>query len=205
MPTLEFNFSSVFNRKSLAAAKEEMARVMLDRVRIRIESGGDEESRFAPLDFARPNGTSGNPLRATGTHLLDSLSFGMDGESFWVGTTFIGARIHQFGTIGKGGMLPSIKPVKAKALFVPMTKLAAKSELVGAKRFGVKKSKGKRVLVDLVGRGQTRLTVGGKKAKNQDPDFLLLQKVDIRPRPYLKLTALDRKTMIAAGFPKGGG
>lgn len=40
------------------------------------------------------------------------------------------AFVHQNGTIGAGGTLPDIKPVKAKALFIPLTDRAASSQRV---------------------------------------------------------------------------
>lgn len=148
----------------------------------RIETGGDDEIRFSPLEFPRPSGDTDNPLFSTGIHLRDSITHGVDPDGPWTGSTFIGSAVLQFGTKGKGGKLPTIVPKNAKALFIPLTMLAEKSVRVSnmAGGGGIRKlrktparRKGKTVLVDLV------------KGK----DFIFRSKVDIVGREFLHMSA----------------
>lgn len=176
-----------FSAEATRERKERMAEVLLKQIKTRIMEGGDEDGKFAPLDFPRPNGSQDNPLWSTGRHLLNSLTKGVTATGFWVGTNFIGARIHQLGTVGKGGLLPSIKPINAKALFIPTSGAGAKSILRGGKRVAIVKRKGKEVIKDLK-QGSGKLT----------KDFLFVQKVDINPRPYLRLTEGNKRELAEA-------
>ena len=181
MATIRFKITQAFGPEAMEARKRRMAQAMLDQVQRRLHNGGDEDGPLAPLDFPRIDGTTANPLLRTGANLANTLTHGTGPKTFFVGSRFIGARVHQYGTIGKGGLLPSIVPVRAKALFVPMSKYGAKSVLEGGERVYKTKS-------------------GKAKELRQHKDFRFLQKVDIRPRPYLRLTAADRRELVAVGF-----
>lgn len=173
----------------LHARMKQIAILLQEQTIDRIEQGGDDEITFAPLDFPRPTGETDNPLFSTGIHLRDSITHGVDHDGPWVGSTFIGSAILQFGTKGKGGKLPTIVPKTAKALFIPLTTKAAKSVRVKEMAAGgdIKKLRktpsrrdGRNVNVDLI----------------KGEDFLLLQKVDIRPREYLRMSAKNLEEII---------
>jgi phage gpG-like protein len=106
----------------------------------------------------------------------------VDADGAWVGSTFEGSKIHQFGTVGADapdvgqGTLPTIKPVRAKALFIPLTPRAQKSVRVASgpkiTRRGSGRNKAGPVMFDLV----------------PGVDFIFLKKVDIPPRPFLRVS-----------------
>ncbi len=179
---VQIDLKGVFKRQATQRRKRRIGQIMLEQVIDRVESGGDEEEKFAPLDFTRPNGSKDNPLNDTGTHLLRSLAYGFDEKGVWVGSNFIGAAIQNLGTVGKGGTLPTIRPVIADALFLPLTPRAAKSVLQFGwsmserRRVGLQKKKGKRVATTL----------------EKGVDFKFISKADIRPRRFLKLTEANK-------------
>jgi phage gpG-like protein len=76
------------------------------------------------------------------------------------------AKVHQLGTVGKGGTLPTIYPRRARALWIPLTDAAAR---MGPTRM-------------VVGRGGFR---GAKSALVAGKDFIFAKKVDIPPRRML--------------------
>lgn len=80
-----------------------------------------------------------------------------------VGSAVKYAKVHQLGTRGKGGILPTIVPKRAKALWIPLNDRAA--------RLGSRS-------------GNPSLVVG--------KDFIFAKKVDIAPRPMLP-TSDDEK------------
>lgn len=162
------NFANVLGKAAIERKKIAMAETLLRQTYNRIWDGGDDDYRFPPLDYPRPDGSTANPLYHTGLHLLPSIhSFVRPGE-FGVGSRFIGAKVLLKGTVGKGGSLPSIRPVNALALFIPMST-----------------------------RGQSTGPVkGGGSGLKRGVDFRFAQKVDIRPRQYFRLSRLNRHELI---------
>lgn len=179
---IALDLGRAFNRQTFNRLKKRIGILLMEQTIDRIESGGDDEIAFKKLPRDRPNGSKDRPLYDTGSHLLDSITYGTEADGPWVGTTWEGARVHQFGTVGAGadgvgqGTLPTIKPVRAKALFIPLTTRAQKSVRVksGPKivRQGTRKKKGKLVNFDLV----------------PGVDFIFLKKADIPPRPFLRVS-----------------
>ena len=67
--------------------------------------------------------------------------------------------VHQKGTKGKGGSLPTIVPKKAKALFVPLTKAARESKTFsGQKAVYIRRGYGVEKMT-----GRIRMATGGRK------------------------------------------
>ncbi len=184
---IAFDFRSALGPKALAKVRKQWAALLEKRVLDRIESGGDEEIRFAPLSFGRIDKSRDRPLYHTGSHLHTSITSGVSGNAAWVGSTMRGARALKHGTRGKTaegvgrGTLPTIVPKNAKALFIPLTARAAASTRVQGpkvKRVFIKKGRGKKpsTPIDL----------------QKGVDFILVQKVDLPPRPFLRLSKADR-------------
>ena len=99
------------------------------------------------------------------------------------------AFVHQLGTIGKGGTLPTVRPVRAKALFIPLNDRAASSTLVRTA-----------VVIDNQARGFRKLRVatrGGPAPLKYGRDFVLAKKVDIPPRPMLPDSDHERRDQMA--------
>lgn len=158
--------------KGLRVRMEEIAKVVQEQVQERIRQGGDEEVLFKQLDFDRPSGGHDNPLYDTGKHLHDSIIHGVDSNGPWVGSTFIGSLVHQFGTVGKGGKLQPISAKPGSALFIPLTKRAAKAVTTGKVGKYIKRTKGQIEAAGL--------------AKGED--FILVDQINIHPRPFLRLS-----------------
>lgn len=180
--TITVDLGRAFERTKIRGVLKQMAILLQEQTIDRIEQSGDDEINFKPLHRDRPNGSRDRPLYDNGSHLIDSITHGVDADGAWVGSTFTGGRVHQFGTVGANspdvgaGTLPTIVPVRAKALFIPLTPRAQKSIRVpsGPKVFrkGSRKRKGSNVLFDL----------------QPGVDFIFLKKVDIPPRPFLRVS-----------------
>lgn len=169
------NLENVMNDEVLDDRLKKLGLLLQEQTIRRIREGKDDEITFKPLDFVRPDGSKDRPLFDTGHHLIDSITHGVDDDGAWVGSNFVGAAVHQQGTTGKGGTKKTIKPVRAKALFIPRSREAARSvpETKAGKKVRVvaKKSQGRTIK---------------KTVKRQD--FLLVGKVDINARPFLRLS-----------------
>lgn len=187
---VEFDFKSALGKQALQAVRRKWAALLEKRVLDRIEEGGDDEVRFAPLGFDRVDKSRARPLYHTGSHLHTSITSGTTADSAWVGSSMRGSRALQFGTVGKKadgvgqGKLPTIVPRNAKALFIPLTPRAAASVRVAGppvRRVFRKKGRGKAppTVVDL----------------QRGVDFLLVSKVDLPPRPFLRLSASDKQAL----------
>lgn len=179
--TLEFRLTVMFDRERFRRKRERMAVILLNQVQERIVNGGDEEGAFAPLDFPRPNGSSANPLYDTGEHILRSLSSGTAEDEIHVGSNFIGMRVQALGTEGKGGKLPTIRPVTAGGLFIPLSPLGAKSVKVAGRRYGTRRRKGVKEMVPL----------------SPGRDFIIRDHVDIRARNPFRLTRRNIAELMA--------
>jgi phage gpG-like protein len=240
MPTITINWQRALGPRVIERACRRMAVKLQEQTIDRIREGN-----FTPLDFPRYDGSQDQPLWHTGSHLIHSISHKSDANSFSVGSSFIGARVHQFGTKGKGGTLPSIVPKRAKALFVPMTPRGFKSFLMGdvAERRDIRmyRKAGKGGIERLFGppeyraalkplfeeqqrakqslfyagplggearrvsrrdlrRADTRLNKRWDKLNKRKFDYLLLQKVDIHPRPFFLVTEDNLRGLVEAGF-----
>jgi phage gpG-like protein len=180
--TIHFDFKRALNPENLRRIKRQIAILLQEQTIDRIEASGDDEIQFKSLPRDRPNGSRTRPLYDTGSHLLDSITNGVDADGAWVGSTFEGAKIHQFGTVGADspeigpGTLPTIRPVRAKALFIPLTPRAQKSVRVASgpkiTRKGSGRNKKGPVMFDLV----------------PGVDFIFLKKSDVPPRPFLRVS-----------------
>lgn len=177
---LSINLGSSFSEDSINRKKQACAEVLLKQTFNRIWDGGDDDYRFPPLDFPRPDGTRDNPLYHTGLHLLPSIHTIIGRGFFGVASRFIGARVLNFGTVGKGGKLPSIVPKNAMALYVPISKAGQAAAPSG------------RVLPGAL----DRLQSSAKPLLKRGKDYLFLQKVDIRPRKFFRLSAMGRRELM---------
>lgn len=244
------DITKAFSPEAFDAAKFRMTKALMRQTKDRIVNGGDDELRFAPLDFLRPDGSQDHPLHHTGGYLLKSLGAGYDSTMIWVGSKADGALVHQEGTVGKGGTLPSIVPRehgapatttggfaltgkqragnrqrKRRALFIPLSTKAAnmtdrqrnapraavlqwkkRQERAAARLSALqdrrKKAKGRSLasIMDRVRVLKEELRGIGDRLRQErqhaikaggleyGKDFILVKKVDIRPRPYLRLT-----------------
>lgn len=159
-------------------------------------------------------------MTGTGTHLQDSFHQTAEVQpgkmEITVQTDVPWAKMHEYGTIGASppGTLPTIKPVKAKALFIPISNRAMVTERhEGAKAAHIRNVYGKAKLegpMRVATRGKKleggefaelkagklengRLMKRGRKSKKfpkgewvpGTPDFIFLTKSDIPPRPML--------------------
>lgn len=189
------DFARALGPEARKRIRKRWAAILQKSVLDRIENGGDEEVRFAPLAFQRIDKSRDRPLYRNGSHLHTSITSGVDGDAAWVGSTMRGAKALQMGTIGKRapgvgrGLLPTIVPRNAKALFIPLTARAQNSVRVpGPRRMGLpgkSRSKKKLPLIDL----------------QAGVDFILVSKVDLPPRPFLRLSKADKEDL--AGVLKG--
>ena len=119
-PNLKFKvtLNGPANRGIMTAIHKAMAETVAKQTKKRIRQGGDDEVRFAPLDFPRKDGSKNRPLFHTGQHLMNSIKPGYTAKSAWAETDFIGAEVLLLGTVGKGGELPTIKPKKPHGVIV---------------------------------------------------------------------------------------
>lgn len=97
--------------------------------------------------------------------------------------------VHELGTKGKGGKLPTIVPRKAKALFIPLSSRAQTSVL------GAASISGRNIRVATRGR---KTKAGGRTPLVYGKDFVLAKKVDIPPRPQLPVS--DREILEQGKF-----
>ena len=105
------------------------------------------------------------------------------------------SHVQEVGTIGKGGLMPDIVPVKAKALFIPTSSRGESSVAQGGIRRATRgpKIRGTQVFTPLV---KGRLKDGELQRWDEKtgtykpgvPDFIFLKKVSIPPRPMLPVS-----------------
>lgn len=186
----ELDFSKALGPAALRKIRKRWAAILLEQVLDRIENGGDEEIRFAPLAFNRIDGSKDRPLYRNGSHLHTSITSGVSGNAVWCGSTMKGSRVLQRGTKGKSaegvgqGKNPTIVPVRAKALFIPLTARAQNS-------------------VRVHGPPVRRIVKPSFRTKKPKPvgelvrgeDFILVSKVDLPPRPFLRLTKANKQEL----------
>lgn len=117
MSRVEVNVSDIkrilLNKRRLKRAADKLVGI----IHRHIDNGVDANGLpFHKLDWPRPDGSTENPLLSTGKHLRKSIHPIVGQGEFGVGTKFIGARVHQRGTTGKGGTLPTIRAKRSKFL-----------------------------------------------------------------------------------------
>lgn len=189
----------------------------------RFIQGGDDEIRFVPLARKRPDGTMTNVLHPTGKHLLSHLGYDFDARTVSVKTEGPGAAHLQKGTVGKfapgvgQGTMPTIKPVYAKALFIPISPKAAamtsRDRLGGADVVAIREKikslrakTGKQAARSLAA-AQDKLEAAKQAAKGngliRGKDFVFASKVDLPPRPFLRISRKNRAEIarVLSGKP----
>lgn len=174
--------------------------LLLQQVKDRFKTrGGSGGSPWPARMFKTQNHALMNKTGA----LLRSFKISTTDHSVTVSSNLIYARLHQLGTVGKGGTLPTIRPRKAKALFIPLTDRAEKSVAMG-----VSGPRGGRMRVGVKLRGKIatpfdlvpgRIKDGVLQKQDRDgewvdgvPDFIFLRKVDIAPRPMLPDSSMEK-------------
>lgn len=121
---------------------------------------------------ARKRGRSGALMRSiemarvSGTHFVV--------EAGGPGVPYAG--VQELGTVGKGGTLPSIVPRRVKWLTIPM-----ESKYVGRRATEFDDLR----FVPYNSKMAALMNAGGQRA------YLLVKRVDIKPRPYLQPAAAD--------------
>ena len=214
----------------IRALKERLGMLLRAQSHTRLMKGGDDELTFAPLKFPRPDGSQNNPLMHTGKHLDDHLEYGHDATGVWVKTEGPGAAVQQEGTVGASaagvgaGKRPTIKPVYAKALFIPLTMKAedltsrqrsgASDTVMGvqAERERLKELQGRarkdKRNADAIAKQEARVAeaVANRKALGLiwGVDYVWASKVDIPPRPFLRISAGNAKEIAQVVEGKRG-
>lgn len=97
------------------------------------------------------------------------------------------AAVQEFGTVGKGGLFPTIRPKKAKTLAIPQKPVLTAA---GVGRFPSPRDYPGKLSFRLIGKGNVvGALVDADEATSDDPAealWLLVRKVDIRPKRYLQ-------------------
>ena len=215
MVKVTFDISAMTSQARLRLVREQVGKALYRQSFDRILKGGDDEVTFVPLRFHRPDGSSDHVLNHTGQHLLAHMDYDYDANSVSVFTQAPGARVMQLGTVGKSapgvgqGILPTIKPVYAKALFIPISVKAA-SMTSRDRNGGADVVKLRQEIKDL--RGKKGKQAANMLARRVDKlekvkeaqkgsglvkgvDFIFAQKVDLPPRPFLRMGKSDVKEL----------
>lgn len=119
-----------------------------------------------------------------------------DERSATVAATHSFAAVHHKGTVGKGGSEPTIKPVRAKALFIPLTDRARAA-------YDASRGGGDRPLRVVRSLDGTRLEPVNHSSTAfegliRGVDFIFASKVDLPPRPQLPTSAPERAAQATA-------
>jgi hypothetical protein len=131
--------------------------------------------------------------------LLNGWGYRIEGNRIILENAAPHAHVQQVGTAKYGGPIPTIRPIHAKALFIPITRRARLSARVHGWSGG-----GGAAIMRIATRGKKlktgefaplkkgRLHEGRLQVQDRDgewvdgtPDFIFLKKVDIPPRPML--------------------
>lgn len=117
-----------------------------------------------------------------------------------VGSTHIAAAVRQLGTVGAGGSMPDIVPVKKKALTIPVSEKSSRASYQGIPareafpdafvltRDG--KHGASPAFVGVIARkvgGRTNKKTGVKTGQRLEELYLLVKRVAIRPHPFLPI------------------
>ena len=201
--------------KLTEADKARMGTLLLQQVTDRFMTSG----RSGGVTW-KPTRSGRAPLRGN-SGLLNSFVIRIHRDGVGVYSTAKFARVHQLGTVGAGGVLPTIRPKKAKALFIPLTERASSSQRVSGKEaLHISKALGssaKKVLrvatsgsyvkskipgdrtLNFSGLREGRVKNGLLEVKGSDgqwrvgqPDFIFSKKSDIPPRPMLPVSDSEK-------------
>lgn len=163
------------------------------------ESGGERWPRRNPL-FSMGNDRA--VLTGLTGELLESFRYEIDGNRIMVYSDSPYAHVHQLGTTGKGGVLEPIKPVKAKALWIPLTEKARKASLaMRIKRdgssmaetpFNLKRGRIYKGMIQVLDKRYKP-----PRWKAGLPDFIFLSKVDVPPRRMLPTSDREQEAQMA--------
>lgn len=202
---------------------EAVAFFMVQQTRDRFRTGGASGGTAWVPKKARSWGFDDGRALLTGktARLLDSYQgYGTDARAVLFSDD-PKSKLHQLGTVGAGGVLPTIRPRKAKALFIPLTDRAQDSDrLTGPPAAWVRSKGGDRSGSEAPLRAAVRQTRSGGlvysplvKGRLKDgrlqkwdqrrgeyvdgvPDFIFLSKADIPPRPMLPTGADERTAQV---------
>lgn len=115
------------------------------------------------------------------------------------------AAVQEFGTVGKGGLLPTIRPKRAKALAIPQGKAltpsgipryASPRDYPGELKFiPIRSGELVGILVD-----KTEAEAAEESGGRAEALFNLVRKVDIAPKHYLRDAMLGRLPAISAAL-----
>lgn len=155
-------------------AGREIVQVLVGDVKRRFATGTTPEGqRWRPLKYARPRGGD-KPLLDTG-RLMNSITGRVEATAVVVGTAHPAAPLAQFGGV--------VRPKKAKALAIPLTKEAVRAGSPRRMRGSQK--------VPLFAK-----KVGGKWVGH----FLLVKKVTVPARPFLGVSKEAARVVAAVLF-----
>ncbi len=136
---------------------------------------------------------AGSPPHVRSGALRSSVGFAImpGGVKAIVGPTVKYGKIHEYGTRGKGGRLPDIKPKKAQALAIPIDKSARGRSPRAFKDLVFIKRKGKSaLLMQFAGASQAR----GKLM------YVLVKSIAIAPRPFMRPALRNSRRKFAKQF-----
>lgn len=125
--------------------------------------------------------------RPASNHLLGTFEATATDDAAQVASGAPGARVQQLGTVGKGGVLPDIRPVRAKALFVPISDRARQQGptpmIPSARSMRLKQQSA----------GLVRGKIVDGKVQPPNADYVFLSRVKIPPRPMLPDSQRERE------------
>lgn len=162
--------------KSSALQQRKMdfiGKMLLAQVHERFDTSGASSGRAWPPKVI-DNGFK--PLHSATMNYRNSFTVRTASNSVAVQSDVPYARVHEFGTIGKGGMLPSIvpKPGNKRGLFIPLS-AAARNKRPSLSPRGARKT------------GSSKLVFG--------EDFVYAKQVDIPPRPVFPSSPSEQERM----------
>lgn len=194
--------------------------LLVQQVKARFASRGRSGGILWPEKASKSWGYDDGRAVLTGRTnvLLDSFKTRIEKTTITLYSDAPYAHVHQLGTQGKGGVLPTIRPRQAKALFIPITDRAKQSQRFSGshavfirKTYGMDKDTGP-VRLAMTGTKvkrlsgltsqlrQGRVKDGRLEVRDADgdwvrgvPDFIFLKKVDIPPRPMLPTSPNEQR------------
>lgn len=131
MPRVVVDLTPFHSPERFRLVREAIGKALYRQSMDRMLKGGDDEITFVPLRFPRPDGSVDHIMNPTGKHLAAHMDYDTDPKSAWVRTEAPGAKTLLLGTVGKSapgvgqGTEPTIRPIFAKALFIPLSVKAA--------------------------------------------------------------------------------
>ena len=184
---------AVKRHQANARVLDAVGRLLVQQVRSRFATSGRSGGVTWPVTFLSQMGVSRKPrLGGPDSTLARSFDCETSAKSVRVASHDRNAIRHQLGTLSKGGKLNDVKPVRAKALFIPITEAARQSSRFyagDAVIFRAFSRPGR--MPQLLKKG--RLTRDGLEVYNEQedeyepgiPDFIFLKKASYAPTPML--------------------